>query len=433
MPMAVLLVTALVAVNETAYVRSENALKEARAAAELRQSVRRLTIVVLEAETNQRAYLLTSKPEYLQGYKQAVSQVGQVFNAIRDATLTDPTQITSLSQLSRSVQRKLTEMDLTLRFKDNGQDQAWQSILAFDIGREQMEAIRQSAQKMLDDANVDLQESTDRISQSLLISRIGISLVGLLLLLAFFFYTRKAQALAALQARNQHMLEEVNRDLDRQVQDRTAELLELTTYLQRLQEQEREHLARELHDELGALLTSAKMDVARLKMKLTEALNGVVALKRRIIEDLRPSALNNLGLQTALEILVREFAARSGLDVDVSIDPLQTSEDTQLTIYRLVQEALTNIAKYAQAQHVRVSLSRYPQHVEVRVHDDGQGFDPEALPRGTHGLTGMRHRIQALQGTLKIHSQHWQGTRIEAIIPLDAETEALAAPASPLN
>ena len=159
--------------------------------------------------------------------------------------------------------------------------------------------------------------------------------------------------------------------LELEVAQRTAQLTELTHHLQTAREDERSRLARDLHDELGALLTSAKLDAARIKSRLAgtapealerlshlvETLNSGIAMKRRIIEDLRPSALGNLGLVAALEILAREFAEQSGIAVHHALEPVPLEADAELVVYRLVQEAITNIAKYAKAKQVWVSLS----------------------------------------------------------------------------
>jgi signal transduction histidine kinase len=198
-----------------------------------------------------------------------------------------------------------------------------------------------------------------------------------------------------------------------------------------VREDERGYLARELHDELGALLTAAKLDVARLKSKidhqapdiaerlrhLNETLNSGIALKRRIIEDLRPSSLSNLGLTAALEILTREHAEGAGIEVETNLEAVQLPEATQLTVYRLVQEALTNISKYAKAKKVLVTVHSYPTHVAVQVRDDGAGFDPAAVRPASHGLAGMRHRVEAAGGRLTITSRPGNGTLVSAVLP----------------
>ena len=177
------------------------------------------------------------------------------------------------------------------------------------------------------------------------------------------------------------------------MRERTASLAQLATHLQQVREEERGHLARELHDELGALLTAAKLDVARLKSRLgpsgpevaqrlqhlTETLNSGIALKRRIIEDLRPSALANLGLTASLEILAREFSERCGIEAATSLEPVELDESGQLTIYRVVQESLTNVSKYAEAAQVEISVRDYSNHVEVEIRDDGKGFDVRSV------------------------------------------------------
>ena len=162
---------------------------------------------------------------------------------------------------------------------------------------------------------------------------------------------------------------------------------------------------------------------------LTETLNAGIALKRRIIEDLRPSSLANLGLAASLEILTREFSQHSGLVVDAMLENVELQESHQLTVYRLVQESLTNVAKYAQASRVEVTLHAYAHVVEVSVRDDGKGFDTAAMRPSTHGLAGMRHRVEAAGGRLSVTSAPGQGTRVMAILPLAAPAGA-AVPAT---
>jgi len=255
----------------------------------------------------------------------------------------------------------------------------------------------------------------------------GLTLVSLLGLAIFL---RRNEALH--HARRQHATElAAERDrLDGEVARRTAELTELARHLQTVREDERAHLARELHDELGALLTAAKLDVARIRRMTKTApdiderlkhmsalLDQGIALKRRIIEDLRPSALSNLGLIPALEILTQEFAQRSGLQLSLELTDTSTEDADRLALYRLVQEALTNVLRHAKAQHVRVSLGEADGWLQLHIRDDGQGFNPEAVGAGHHGLLGMRYRIESLGGTLQLLSAPGRGTLVLARLP----------------
>jgi signal transduction histidine kinase len=269
------------------------------------------------------------------------------------------------------------------------------------------------------------------VRQSLQLSRIGIAAVAMAGLLAFYLYLRQSTALKVAGEEQQRILQQERDLLERQVRERTQTLAELATHLQQVREEERGHLARELHDELGALLTAAKLDVARLKSKLgtqapefaqrlqhlTETLNSGIALKRRIIEDLRPSSLSNLGLTASLEILAREFAERSGIEVATNLEQVELDEPSQLTVYRLVQESLTNVGKYAQAQQVDISVRNDGGQVEVDIKDNGTGFNVQDVRTSTHGLAGMKHRVEAAGGKLTVQSAPGEGTRISAVLP----------------
>jgi signal transduction histidine kinase len=303
-----------------------------------------------------------------------------------------------------------------------------------------MDAIREQAGKLIDNATRSMLSAQDQVQQSLRFARLWIGVVAGAALVAFALYLRQTTRLKMVGEQQQAALQQERDLLETQVRERTASLAQLATHLQQVREEERGHLARELHDELGALLTAAKLDVARLKSRLgpqptevtqrlqhlTETLNSGIALKRRIIEDLRPSSLANLGLTAALEILAREFSERSGIEVATSLEEVDLDEQAQLTVYRIVQESTTNVSKYAEADQVDISVRNYSNHVEVEIRDNGKGFDVRAAKPSTHGLAGMRHRVEAAGGRLVVQSQPGQGTRILATLPKTAAVAQLA-------
>jgi signal transduction histidine kinase len=262
-----------------------------------------------------------------------------------------------------------------------------------------------------------------------------INLLTLLALLAMWLFLRNAQRFDRAQLSHDLALRTERDRLEATVLDRTAELTELNRHLQSAREDERSRLARELHDELGALLTAAKLETARLKRSLgtmppevgerlkqvNESLDRGIALKRRIIEDLRPSSLSNLGLVSALENLAREFAQHADLSVRAVLQPVRLEENAQMTVYRLVQESLTNVAKYARASEVTVSLSQQDGQVRVGVLDNGTGFDAASIRPTAHGLMGMRYRVEAEGGRLQVDSRPGQGCHVRAWIPAAPE------------
>ena len=207
----------------------------------------------------------------------------------------------------------------------------------------------------------------------------------------------------------------------------------LVSHLQSRREVERHRLARELHDELGALLTAAKLDAARVRSRLPqpvlpevldrlrhmdEALNQAIALKRRVIEDLHPSSLDNLGLPAALEILVGEFGERTGVQADMDLEPVELARDTQLTVFRLVQEALDNVERHAQAARVRVTLAPEGDRARLRISDDGIGFAAGQPDLRTPGLLALGLRVRAEGGSLQVTSAANAGTTVEVALPL---------------
>ena len=432
LPMALLAAMVLVGINEVGHMRSQDAVEQLAQGLTTRSEVNKLLQSMLDAETGQRGYLLTGNETYLEPYDKAVATVQKNLDSLRMQFMASPGDMQEFALLSRQISRKLAEMELSLRLRRQGNEDAWKFILNTDVGKEHMEAIRQHAQELIARSDKRLQQGREQIEQSLMLSRIGIATVTAIGLLAFYMYLRQTQAVQTVNLREQEVLERERDRLEGLVRDRTATLAELANHLQQVREEERGHLARELHDELGALLTAAKLDVARLKSKidatapdvserlkhLTETLNSGIALKRRIIEDLRPSSLSNLGLTAALEILTREYAERAGIDVETSLEPVQLPDAAQLTVYRMVQEALTNIGKYAKASKVLVSVHGYPTHVAVQVRDDGVGFDPGSVRPTSHGLAGMRHRVEAAGGRLTLTSRPGNGTLLSAVLPL---------------
>ncbi|WP_343733473.1 CHASE3 domain-containing protein [Acidovorax sp.] len=432
LPMALLAAMVLVGINETGHMRSQDAVEQLAQGLTTRSDVNKLLQSMLDAETGQRGYLLTGNETYLEPYDKAVATVQTNLDSLRMQFMASPEDMQEFALLSRQISRKLAEMELSLRLRRQGNEDAWKFILNTDVGKEHMEAIRQHAQELIARSDKRLQQGREQIEQSLMLSRIGIATVTAIGLLAFYMYLRQTQAVQTVNLREQELLERERDRLEGLVRDRTATLSELANHLQQVREEERGHLARELHDELGALLTAAKLDVARLKSKidatapdvserlkhLTETLNSGIALKRRIIEDLRPSSLSNLGLTAALEILTREYAERAGIDVETSLEPVQLPDAAQLTVYRMVQEALTNIGKYAKASKVLVSVHGYPTHVAVQVRDNGVGFDPGSVRPTSHGLAGMRHRVEAAGGRLTLTSRPGNGTLLSAVLPL---------------
>ena len=274
---------------------------------------------------------------------------------------------------------------------------------------------------------------TVAIYRTLAVGRFTVHGLALLGLLAYVFFLRQNAVLHASRVAHAQQLRSERDSLERQVALRTTALRNLAGHHVRAREDERGRVARELHDEMGGLLTAMKLEIARLRRVpgvpplalervagIEQRLNEGIAVKRRIVENLRPSSLDQLGLIPALEVLCRDTAAALGVAIDTDFSPVQLDKNAELTAYRLVQESLTNVSKYAQARHVQVHLSQSGDRVQVRVQDDGRGFDTESVPAGHHGLLGMRVRVESHAGQLQVRSAPGKGTCIEAELPASA-------------
>ncbi len=227
-----------------------------------------------------------------------------------------------------------------------------------------------------------------------------------------------------------------------------ARLRELASYLECAREKERTRIAREIHDELGQALTALKMDMHWLTQRLprsdqpsiekmrgiSELIDANVHLVQRISSELRPGLLDNLGLSAAIEWQTDQFQHRTGLECDIISEPedVVLDQTRSTAIFRIFQEALTNIARHAKATKVEVLLREDPTEVELRVCDDGRGitkkeiFDPKSF-----GLMGIRERANSLGGMVKIFGAQNQGTTVWVQIPKDGkEPEGVKDPCS---
>lgn len=226
----------------------------------------------------------------------------------------------------------------------------------------------------------------------------------------------------------------LNATLDEIAQDRT-ELRDLASQVIRAQEDERKRVSRELHDDtaqilfaqilqLGALKAfddpAVRKTAAALEQQTVEALEGV----RRLALELRPPALDDLGLNEALGELCQRFRDTTDLTIELSVRGIRSRlpPETELALYRIAQEAMVNAAKHAKATHIRVELDRGPTDVSLSIRDNGIGFDVDRLgsrdERGLGlGLFGMEERATLLGGTFRVWSQPGSGTDVLAFIP----------------
>jgi signal transduction histidine kinase len=422
----------IVVVSEASYSSSIETLNELETYAAARTNLRDVRLELLDAETGQRGYLLTGSRSYLAPYENALTTIDASFGRLEGYYRADSEPKKLLERMHQEAQAKLRFMALTITLYDSGQAAAALEMVMGNEGKAHMDAIREISAQMLTLEAERIKGARADLYDSLRFSRMGLGALSVMSLLALFLFLRQNFVLKQQQLELKRIVQLERDQLGVLVEARTTELTELAQHLQTAREDERGRLARNLHDDLGALLTAAKLDAARIKRRLVNAspetmerldhlvltLNSSVALGRSIIEDLRPSTLSNLGLVTTLEILAREFAESSGVEVVCHVEPVDLGPVAELVVYRMVQEAITNISKYAQAKHVWISMDAALGEATVNVTDDGNGFDTAAGSRSAYGLVGMHYRVAAARGSLSVVSAPGEGTRLSLKLPL---------------
>jgi len=398
------------------------------------QALNEFAGLITDAESAQRGYLLTGESAYLTPYAAAVTRVGQALDRLHDAYGGDESS-SEFHELRVLTGKELGELeDGVVLLKKHGISPA-ASVVGTDVGKRTMDAIGAIVAKMRSEeaseaaaANAEWQKDF-RLSRW--VSAAGATLnIGLVLLAIRLVYSdmrRRARQAAALS--------DQKLQLEQQVEARTSELAALSTHLQGVSEQEKSALSRELHDELGGLLVAARMDLSWLQQRLPTAdpaieqrfkrihdsLSAGVDLKRRVVEELRPTLLDNMGLFTALRWQFKETCRRTGLRCTETIpeSELKFSPDAAIGIFRVAQEALTNILKHSEAKSADLFIAIDRDTFTLRITDDGKGILADRLVTTTsHGLVSMRHRIAGLGGAWDLGSPSSGGTVVTARIPL---------------
>lgn len=393
-----------------------------------------------DAEAGQRGFLLTDDERYLRPYQAARDRVEPTLDQLTNLFHDNDRLLVSIEQrdvvrhLRVLVGAKLGELAAALALHSSqGAEQAL-ALMRTDLGSRTMGEIRDEASKLRNMEHDAIRVALARAARLQLVSRAlmgGVVVLNIaLLILAAALWARQARRRVELTER----LATENEELERRVRRRTAELSALSSHLQRLSEKEKAALARELHDELGGLLIAAKMDVSWLQKRLpntnpdiqsrwtrvNKALDDGVGFKRRIVENLRPTLLDNIGLVPAVRWITQETCTRAGLHYTEEYPEHEPRliDDAAIMAFRLVQESLVNIVKHARATQVHVEIAVQADELMILIEDNGSGIDTDRREAvGSHGLATMRHRVRSFGGTLEIESPPQGGTRVRARVP----------------
>jgi signal transduction histidine kinase len=423
-PTLVLLGAAVLIVSEATYHETTSTLRSGIALTDARLQAARLLQLLTDAETAEYGFVLTGQNKFLQRFEQAQRELPGVQLAVTGFLLVQGSDgAVAARRVGELTDRKFAQVARLLQLARTGDAAAAAELGRDDRAHAEVAELRNTLNEQLVKATAMQQVARVSIFDALLASRVAVELLTLISLISLFLF------LWQIRRQDRERSEERAR-LKLEVEIRTARLTELATYFQSVREDERANVARELHDELGAVLTVSKLEIARARNKagehpeilaglarVIESLDEGIALKRRIIEDLSPSSLTHLGLKIALENLCNDMSTTLGIPVRLSMASFQLAAEAELAVYRFVQEALTNIGKYASAKQVQVALTVVAHHVAVEVQDDGVGFDALASRAGRHGLSGMQFRAESLGGSMSVLSIPGRGSTLRIEFP----------------
>ena len=394
-----------------------------------------LQIGVSRSVAAQRTFLLTGDQKFLKNYDAYVADVEPRLERLQSAYTGSDPDLADMRTLHVLIGKRLADLAMIVAIQKSQGAPAAIALVKTSVGSDTGEAMSDVLEQLRERESAQHRAAEDHWSKSLALSRwitvagtiFNMLLVGIAARLVYLDMRRRTLQTAELRDRKLQ--------LEREAEERNRELVELSTHLQNVSEREKAVLARELHDELGGLLVGARMDLSWAEQHLArddpdmkqrlhrvqQNLSAGVDLKRRIIEELRPTLLDNVGLFAALRWQLKETCGNAGLkctEVYPDEEPKFTSE-AAIALFRIAQEAFTNILKHSGAASVDLTVGLDGDAIVMQISDDGKGIPASRLTAiGSHGLASMRHRVRALGGRLDVRSPASGGTTLLVRIPL---------------
>ena len=483
-------ISALIAVD-TGVAKVESARGAALHSRDVTAEILGVQSMLYEAESAQRGFLYNGDDAYLKPLNDNENVITARLAKLRGMVSGSASQQTLLERVRTIALAKLIELNKTIALYKMEQKDAARALVMSGEGKRLMAELDAEILRFLSHEVQVLQERSERAAQIQLAIRWGFAIIlfinALMILAGAVAVTRamaremdrdRADLVQQSERDAAEVVQQDRRDAAEVVQQdrrdaaevvqqdkrdaeelvrhdereavsafaavqRAAELRALTAHLLRAQEVERRTIARELHDELGGTLSAIKMDilmgrdaaskrgdeksVARLQRALTSIDSGVQFI-RRLIEDLRPTLLDNLGFEAALRAMTELFSERTGCRCLISLPAgeLNLTSAQSTALYRVCQEALTNVLKYAKATQVTITLTSDGKRWALLLADDGVGLEATKQHRAmSHGLLGMRERIVALGGSFDVRGSAGCGTTLTAKFPV-VEREEVA-------
>ena len=383
----------------------------------------------LEAESAQRGFLLTGEDRYVTPLETSLAEAqSHVADLVARFRTLAPEELPVLQKVLEDLGNKGDEMRRSVALLKQNQPYMAMALVKSDLGLRLMGSIKTALEGVRERERERIFRGIDRWAQATRLNTI-INLAGTLFTIAVLII------LGLVASRDLRRRESYASQLADEIKARTAELRDLSQHMSRVAETEKHALARELHDELGGLLVAMRMDIAQLRKRagnekdpdlkarwarVEQALVDGVELKSRVIEELRPTLLDNMGLFSALRWMAGERAeqARLHLKMEGLAEDIDMPPETAIAVFRTAQEAIANIIRHAGARRITMKAV-IDDRLTIEIADDGRGMPPGSEQRtGSHGLKQMRFRMEGVGGTLRIAPNDLGGTTVHLSVPL---------------
>ena len=404
------------------------------------QSLNQFKRNLYKAESTQRGYVITQKLYYLDFYDKAIQDAKL---HLSDSEKPMSNRVVAVKapdkkifdDIRATLEAKVTEMNITIELVKSGKVREAVNIVSLDKGLDQVNKITFITDGLLNDYDQLLKAIINQRTGSIDAARSAVIFGPLLLMLLVVLVIRQLFSELADKNKAQVLLSEINATNQLKLDEQANMLSELALSNLADVERERRHLARELHDELGSILTATKMDISwaikslknshpliaeKLKKTSSYIDNGIY-FKREIVQNLHPPMISSFGFWPALKNMIEDTAERNQWELNLIFpsEEIKINETIALVAYRVIQETLNNCSKYAKAKIVSVFIICDSTNLKIEVQDDGIGLDVSRLQESTtHGIRGMSRRVQAIGGKYNITSAVSAGVNTLVILPL---------------
>ena len=394
-----------------------------------------------KAESAQRGYIFTQQNSYIGAFNQALKEARKNLQKVENLVISNPSGTDNLTErkwlktISASLEAKAAEMKVTLDLTKSGNIKEAGQVANLEDSMVEMQRFMQYTDALIQNQSSDLNTLIKKRQNTLVLARSSVMLGALVLILLVILVIKQLLKEMVIKSQYQTQVIQENTLYEQKLLQQTKLLRSLALDYQADVEREREKLSRELHDEIGSIFTATKMDIAWIIKKLKDISPEVVEklkktsryidqginYQRHIVQELHPSTLSTFGFWPAIQALIEDAAERNQwvLTLNLPEQAIKLNETISLVAYRIVQETLNNANKYAMATAISVHIINDEKYLKIEIEDNGIGLDMKLLNKNTHGLSGMRNRVQGIGGNFEILSELGKGVIVRVLIPLD--------------